>query len=315
MTATIDRTAMVRGPGTIQLGAAGPVFYDKDGITADLELTQFQILTSMRGNVDNRPDDVLGKIAFTPAGEVAVADLAALYPYQSPDIGSSILGATDTPAIIHSKAGKIVTFHNTAITGMPDLILSANKTLFAAAELTAAFANNTARSAAAAMYTIATEAFSDASFATANVKTAPYAGVFSDIFASIITEAGWTISFEVGVQPHTIDDIGTVDLTLESVGVMAKCVPANLAESEILDALNVQGSVLANRGVSLRQSNDLVLTGPSGALTVTIHDAALVVGPQRWGSTDLRTGEIGFIGHRAEAEGVFTNLFTVAITA
>ena len=64
--------------------------------------------------------------------------------------------------------------------------------------------------------------------------------------------------------------------------------------------------------IILAVGQTMVITGAGNALVATIKDAALVEGPLRWGSTDLRAGEIGFIGHRAESAGAFTNLFTLA---
>lgn len=301
------RQNITRGPGTIQIGS-GPVFYDKDGIDANIEPTRFAIETSFSGEVDSRRDDVQGVIDWTPSGQLSANILTALYPYQDPDIGASIFGSTDTAAIIHSKAGKKVTLYNTAVTGMPDLMLSASKTLFGQAQLTALYKNNTDPTDAEALYKIESEAWSDTSFTTAAVKTVPYLANWGSLIASIITEEGWTISFDVGTTPRPIDDIGTIDMDLDSVGVLAKCKPVNGAE-DILDDLRLQGASVA-RGMTERQSEDLTISA-AGVLSVVINDATLTAGPLRWGKTDVRQGELAFIGHRKEDSGAFTDLFTL----
>lgn len=305
---SIQRQSLVRGPGSVSLGT--PVFYDKESIEAGLDISRFDVNTSFHGPVDTRLDDVVGRISFTPAGEIASADLAALYPYATPDIGASICGTTDVASIVHSKAGQKVTFHSAALEKMPDLILSAGKTPFGSAGIVSVLKNNAARADANSMYTIAAEAFSDASFASANVKVGKYAAAWSTIFTSIITESGWTISFDVKLKPVQTDDDGTVDYTLESVGVMAKCRPVNLTETNIMDALRVQGTGIS-RGMTMRQAKDLVVAA-TGILTFTLKDAALVEGPMRWGASELRAGELGWVGHRAESAGAFGALFTVA---
>ena len=308
---TIARSSIIKGPGTIQLGAAGPVFYDSDGIDADVELTTGEVKTSMHGPVDQFVDDRQGKIGFTPVGEIAAADLTALFPHQTPVIGASLFGATDTAAIVHSLAGQKVTFHAAAVTKMPDLILSPGKTPLGAVELTAILKNSGDPADDNSLYTIAAEAFSDTSFATANVKRLVYAGVWTDLLASIITEDGWTVSFDMGIKFQQIDDFGTVDAYLESVTAKAKCKPANLSESDVLGALRLQSTGGA-RGTSMRQGKDLVITGAGSGLVVTLKDAVMDKGPLRWGATDLRPGEIGFTAQRAESEGTFGSLFTVA---
>lgn len=301
----LARASIIRGPGLVALASA--VFYSRD-VQANTELARFQIAPDVFGEVDNRIDDVMAKILFTPEGELE--NLATLYPHQSPVIGASLFGASDTEAYVHSLAGKKVTFHAAALTRMPELILSANKTLFGQAEITCIRKNNTAASAAASLFTIATTALSDTSFTTAGVKTQHYAAAWGTVLTSILTEGGWRITPEMRVRFHQSDEVGTVDATLEGVSVLAKCRPLNLAESDILDALRLQNSASAVRGTTLRRGENLVLTGTG--FTVTLHDAALVEGPLRWGRAELRAGEIGFISHRAESSGAFTNLFTLA---
>lgn len=309
----IQRSNIVQGPGTIQLGSAGPVFYDKDNIEANVEPTNIEIRTSMHGAVDRRFDDRKVVASWTPSGQITSDIISALYPHLDPTIGSDIFGASDTPSNIHSRAGQKVLLHNTAITKMPDLMLSPVKTAFGAAEITALLKDNADPTDANSIYTISAEAWSDASFASANVKTLVYAGVWTDILTDITTEDGWTIAFELGVKPRVIDDYGTVGMLLESVGVMAKCKPANLSESDVFDALRIQDSG-AGRGASMRRDKDLVITGAGSALVVTLKDAALDKGPLVWGSTELRPGELGWFANRAESAGTFGALCTISVS-
>lgn len=306
---TVQRQSIIRGPATVKLGT-GPVFYDKDGVDLIFEVDRFNIDTSAFGNVDERLNDTIARCTFTPAGEVSAADMALLYPYQSPTIGDSIFGNTDVPLEVHSVAGTKVTIPAGAITGMPDMMLSAGKTVFGAAEIMGIIKDNTARSVANSVFDVSAVAFADTSFATANVKTVTYVGVFGSILPSIVTEDGWTVTFDVGIVEHQVDDVGTIDATLESVGLLAKCKPINLSESDVLGALSIQGTGVA-RGATRRTGVDLVITGAGSAVVLKINDAAMVEGPLRWGSAELRVGEIGFIGHRKETVGAFTDLFTV----
>jgi hypothetical protein len=119
------------------------------------------------------------------------------------------------------------------------------------------------------------------------------------------------VSFDTSIKEQGIDENGTVDAFLQDVKVMAKCKPVNLTETAILSALRIQGTGGAI-GTSLRQATDLVITGTG--VVVTIKDAALVEGPLNWGSSTLRSGELGFIGQRVESTGTFGALATIAIT-
>jgi hypothetical protein len=302
---SMQRSDIIRGPGIVALNT--DVFYCKGDIEAALEMKRFQVENQIHGKVDERIDDVTAKIQFTPAGEIETALLSALYPHANPVIGASIFGASDVAAYVHTKAGRKVTFHASALTKMPPLILSTNKTAFGQAEITAVRKNNTAFDTANSLFTDAAVAFSDTSFSSANVKTEKYTAVWNSI--TIETESGWTIEPDMSINYHTTDEIGTVDATLEGVSVMAKCRPLNLTESQILDNMKAQGTGNL-RGKSLRGGLNLVITGTTK--TITIYDAALVVGPLRFGNAVLRGGEIGFMAQRAESTGTFGALFAFA---
>lgn len=307
----LARASLYKGPGTVKIGAAGPTFYDKDGISAELAATRFAISSSAQGIIDNRRDDVIGKIAFTPAGFLSSAAAAALYPYGNPVIGASIFTGSDVPSYVHGVDGRLLTFHCSAITKMPDLYLGATKTLFGAAEVSAIYKDNTAPATDNSIYTESASAFAHAAQASATHVTQAYAAVWGDVLASILTLSGWTISFDLGLRPVVVDDVGTIDMLIENVGVMARCTPYNLAPADILTQLKLQGTGVT-RGMSLRRGKDLTISGTG--LSVKIEDAALVQGPLRWGATDLRAGEIGFIGHRAEATGAYAELFTITVS-
>jgi len=307
----IDRSNIYKGPGTIQIGAAGPVLYDNgEGIDVSWDIVRGAVNTSMHGKVDSFLDDRIVKITLTPVGQITAAIVAALYPYQNPVIGSSIFGAADTPTIVHGRDGKKLTILNTAVTGMPDLVLSPGKTAFGQLELTGVVGNTLDPADDLSYYTEATEAFSDTSLDTSQILRLVYAGVWTGKLTSIKTEAGWMLSFDVGVQPQPCDDYGSVDLNLESVGAMAKTKPLDVLYSDLMSNARIQG---AARGTTLREGADLVITGAGSALVATLKDSGLVEVPGRWHSTDLRDGEIAFDALRDESAGTFGSLFSIAL--
>lgn len=303
---SLARSSIIKGPGSVKLGSA--FFYPKETVNVELVQRSFEINNIIHGPVDRRRDDRVVEVGFVPVGEVE--NLTTLYPHQNPDIGASIYGSSDTACEVHSKAGVKVTLHSAAIVRMPPLILSAAKTVFGSALIRAITKNNADPEDAASLYTIASSAWSDTSLATSAIKTQPFSAAWGAILASIITEAGWTVTPEMRTKTQQIDEDGTVDEYLESVSIMAKCRPVNLTEANIWDAMKVQNDAAAARGSSMRSGSDLVIQ--SAGLTVTIKDAQLVEGPLRYGTTELRAGEIGFVGHRSESTGTFGNLFALA---
>lgn len=312
MTVAIDRSTVIRGPGTVQLGSVK--MCDHDSIKADLKIESFDVPVSAYGIVDTRRKDITGAISFRPCGEITAAILAALFPHGSPSIGASLFGATDTSCIVHSTAGQKATFHSAALTKMPSLKLSTTETAFSsAAEITALVKNNTARTADASFYSIASETWAGV-FDVANVKGGAYQGTWgTGPGITFQTAEGWDVEFDMQTAPQYCDGVGTFDVLLSGVTARAKCRPVGLSESTLLGYLNLQGAN-AVMGGSMRSGLDLVITA-SGGLTVTLKEAALVIGPMEWGMNSLRVGEIGFVAHRAIAAGVPGALFTVAMAA
>lgn len=309
MAATITRQNVIRGPGTVTLGAVQ--MFDREGISADIEIPTFDVPVSAYGNVDTRRRDAIGRINFRPCGTLTANILAALFPHGDPDIGGSLLGSADVACAVHSLAGQKVTFHACALSKMPNLKLSTIETAFAGdAEITALIKNTVARTTDNSMYTVAAEAWAG-TFDKDDIKGGVYQGTWNSV--TFQTAEGWDIEFDMGVEPQYADGVGTYDLMLTSVTVRAKCRPIGISESTLLGYLNVQGATAA-LGSTMRTGEDLVIAA-TGGLTVTLKDAAVIRGPMKWGNTDLRIDEIGWVAHRSIDEGTPGDLFSVALTA
>lgn len=307
MPAQIDRSAVIRGPGTVKLGTVQ--MFDKEGIKADINVRTFDVPVSAYGNVDTRREDIRGVVNFRPCGRLNANILGALFPHGTPSIGSSLFGATDTEAIVHSLAGTKLTFHSGALTKMPSLRLSTRETAFGGeAEITALRKNNTPSTTDASFYSVASEAWSGA-FDTTDIKGGSYQGTWNSI--TFQTADGWTIDFDMQTEDQYCDGVGTYDIMLKDVIVRAKCRPIGISESTLLTNLKLQGSN-AIMGGTMRSGYDLVITAAS-CITVTLKEAALVEGPMEWGNTQLRVGEIGFVAHRTLSGGVPGALFSVAM--
>lgn len=303
----MTRQSLSRGPGTVKIGTT--TFYDKDNISAELLLEQFDIPVSAFGKVDTRKKDQSAKITFKPCGEVTSALLALLFPYTTPNIGASLFGVADTPAEVHSKAGTKLTFHCAAITAMPELILSATETLLGQVEITALIKNGVDPESANSLYTIAAAEWAAQAMASSNIKTVPYSASWNGL--TFKSKAGFTVAPTIETTAEYVDGLGTIDMTLTGAAVTAKCRPIGLSEADIAEAMALQGPGNAI-GTSLRTGADLTITG-AGGLTVILRDTALVTGPFLWGTTELRAGEIGFIANRTETTGAYGELFSVAM--
>jgi hypothetical protein len=301
------------GPGILTFDSQ--VFYSAGDIIATPTIDTFKIPTSMYGEVDERLNDVIWEITLTPAGQWSAGHIGVLWPYTNPTIGGSVFGSSDKNVVINSLAGQQMTFKAGAVTGMPDIILSAGKTPIGQLTMQCIGADNTAWSDSAKRAAVAAVAFSDTSFDPDDIKTVPISAAWGAVspWDDISTQDGWVISFDMAFTDIRTDTDGLVDRRIANVGVMAKCIPVGISETQLLSLLKIQDTGIA-RGVSLSgNANDLVLDGGSGNPKVTINQASPKEGPFNWGQESNRTGEIGFVATMEFATGARQALFAVEV--
>lgn len=291
---TVSRATLQRGPGSLLYGASLKMFSQED-ITAAVRTELWRPKVSTHGEGAPRISDAIGEITFTPTGRITADLIAGLYPtgFRNPTVGARVFPGTDTALLIHGIDQSKLQFANAALTKMPDLTLSPKATAFGQATYTALIADNTARETAGAFYTSPTAAAWAETFSDGDIVAVPYAAAWNSI--DIITEDGWRVAFEVQVQPVYVDGIGTVDYEVTGVTARATCKPVNMTAAALMAALRPEGLAL---GSSLRQTEDLVITGGTGGLVVTLHDAAVVEAPAVWAPSAPRAGEIAFEASR-----------------
>lgn len=237
---SIDRQTISRGPAIITYNGAS--FYSKGEITYGAQVEQYDIETDRFGPVDTRHADRRFEINFESIGQWT--NLAVLFPYATAPIGSSVFGAVDTPLVIHTLAGETYTFHNAALTTMPTIRAGVKETLIGDITFTAILRNDMDPSDADAYYTVGSAPYpGDQGFNSCDIRTLAYASNWGaapwDDFA---TEAGWEVSFDLALRDETVDGLGTVDMTFQSLKVSASCIPIGPLPTDVLDAQELQGN-------------------------------------------------------------------------
>lgn len=293
------RQSIVRGPGTVTFNSVK--IFDSNGISAEVDSSTQDVESSISGKLDTIKTDQVAKVTLTPVGSISQALLDVFYPafVKTPVIGQSLLGETDIPLVVSSKAGTKVTFAAAALTKCPDLLLSPVKTAFGSAEFSALLPNGKLPDETPALYKVDAAAYADGEPSRTGLTGCHYSGTFGSLSIPDTVE-GWTVSVAMNLTPVTTDSQGTIDYTLSGVEVTARCTPLGLSEAQILAAL----PVLSGRGKSLASADDLVISSENG-LTVTLKNAALVTGPLNWGATALRAGELGFTANLGDAGALF----------
>ncbi len=311
----IDRTTILLGPCIIQFG--GATFYAKDAVKAVTQFETFDISTSAHGKVDERVKEIKTEITFTPGGEWDAAALSVLWPITNPVVGTSLLGASDVPVVIHPLNGKEkITYAAGYISKWPDIELSSVKTPIGSVTITCVGKNNTDWSAADKRDTIADAAFSDSSWSTSNVKTVVYTAAIAGQSApwnAIKLKDGAKISFALKAKEIMTDDDGIVDVILQGLDISVKFAPVNPTLAQVMTLLKRQGSGVA-RGMSMAASAaNITFTGAgSGSPLVTVNSVALKRAPHGYGFDDLRHGELEFVATRLTGSGTMFSVGSVA---
>lgn len=314
----IARSSLIVGPARIVRGAG--TVHVREPFTVDLVKNTFPIALDGYGAIDSRDEDMIVTCSFTPDGRWNSATRAFLWPWLNPTIGSDPFTGSDVPTLIHDANSHLHTIKASAVTQMPSIFLSAAATMIGQATITGIRASAADWGDADSLYTAAATGgtFTDSAFVPSDIKTQDYTGAWGSGgsavtgFTSIKTEAGWTIDFETGIEFIKVDEIGTCKASLTNVGVLARCTPIGMTLADVLAAMDFQEATSARGKSGNAQGADLVITGADSATIVTIESAKLVRAGFRFGSRQLRDGEIGFVGTRTFATGVAGALCTLA---
>lgn len=255
-----DRTALKSGPAILTWN--GGTMYFKNGLTVEEGYETFDVNADVFAGADKRRGSLLATIKGTPSGQWT--SLGVWFPWLSAARGARLHGASDKTAVIKWLDGDIWTYHNAALLTMPDLMLSATKSILdGSIELECRTKNNTAPTASASFVTRTTGTFSDTSFAWTDVPTQVYTCNWGaspwDAFA---TREGIKISAKPKWSEISVDELGVVEKELDMLEVTASFDPMGIAQSDLDAKLKMQNDASAARGARLSaNATDLLITG------------------------------------------------------
>lgn len=295
--------SLFNAKGPVRAVYAGAEFYHNGDAKLDLALETMKVKPDGFATADERPVDLIPKISLTPAGDWTAAIIAALWPHLAGSrVGVSLFTDTDVPLVLHGQNAELWTMKAAAVTKMPDIIFSVNKTLVGSAEFTCLRANAALPTDADAIFTMATTGgtFKRALWRADLIKTQRYTLTLGTKtgFQTIDTEDGITFSPSMSLQSGKADGLGTITMWATEIGGMIKFKPLNPTVANALAAFAVQGAgaalgrSLAGDGVSVQIIGDDGITYLSAPLA-TIKTAGFV-----FGEKPLRNGEFGLLLQR-----------------
>lgn len=301
---------IIQGPAIVIFN--GLSYYFKDGLKRSIRRESFDVETDAHGKVDTRLKSTLVEISGTPAGQLpSDANLAKMFPYALADIGKSVFGSPDKTLVIHTLGGQTITYARAAITKLPLLRLKPTDTLFGEMTWTALGKSATQPTAAGYWDTIASAAFSDATFDAAAIQTARYEAAWgaSAPYNSMGSLNGFEFELTLDLVPTEVDDFGVVDMSLRSISGMARFAPASLSEAQVeaMMALQDTGAVLPGQSFA-KAGTDLVIA--SDVFSATLHKCGPVDIESTFATGQHRHGTITFAARRAWSGGNASPLWT-----
>ena len=274
----------------------------------------FDINTNNFGVVDKRLKQILTTITFTPVGVVGSAALAVLYPHLAPVIGASALPTTDKALVVWPVNGKEkLTFNNAFVAGdgMPPMKLSNQGTRFGQVKFLALGTNADGWSTAGHLFAIADASFTDTSFTAAGVATVAFSATLGGS-TTIITRAGWELTFKSDIAPEEEDTQGIYDyLYTGTYAFNASCAPIGMKVADLNALQLIQGSGAARGASVMGKAADLVITGPAGDVTVTIKAARLPKNTSTYPMSGDRIEKLELVG---DTRGIATGAGVVPCT-
>jgi hypothetical protein len=217
---------------------------------------------------------------------------------------------------IDPVGGRLITLFNAAITKMPNINATATATLLDEVTFEAFLVDGSAPSDAASLYSnISSPYQGDTTFNPVNILTQPIAVSWGSTvpWDSFYTKDGVRISFDLALQNVDIDGYGILSKRISDLSVSASCTPIGVQASDLMTALQLQGSGAAI-GRSLGQNgNDLILSATG--FYAKLNQAGLQGGPELFSRSKDQTGEITFVATRKFTGGVPQPLFVVGTAA
>ena len=301
---TFTRTTIVRGPAKVVFDSA--TFYSKGGISITMTNSTFDKESDAYGILGKSKTDFQVVVEFEPVGEIEA--LTTLFPYGSTAIGASIYGGTDKPIVI-TAVDATYTIRNAAVTQMPSIRCTANNTAFGSVQFTGILELAGDPSALTDYYAVAAGAAIGTLFDPAKLVTAPYTATLGGA-TTFFSEAGFEISFDLGLNPIVIDGIGTVDMSLQNLGCNITCIPVGVAEN-VFDTYF--GSLDA--GEDLASATLDISTATSSGLNFDCGAVQIIDLQKRFSPTENRLGQLSMSARRTFTSGNPTALFTIASVA
>ncbi|CAN5351608.1 hypothetical protein BH09VER1_BH09VER1_28380 [soil metagenome] len=300
----MDRTTIYYGPASGLWDSENIHFVDD--VTMKVSPDLFELKTAGFGRFSKRRKDmkvtIEGQVVMWPSSP------AKLLPYGSHQIGQSIFGATDKPFVLMPRNGgndSGWTVANAAITGLSDVIFTADKQIFNGKMTWTGILANNGDPANLADYLTTSDAGALTGFDRTKCPTGLYTGSWGETYTGLYSEDGFMVKPSLKTVDTYLPGLGTIDMIVEELNATLTTVPIGLTPADIL-------AILGDVALGDEQAcNDFVVTGGRIGMPIfTLKNSMANFSTGQTGATKKRIGEIEFETIRTQTTGVLDPLWT-----
>lgn len=309
----MNRSDIKKTPGRIVFDSMS--LYAKLGthIESTLVSEMFPVGTDAAGELDHRQAEAHYRTTITPDGRITSTIAGKVWPYGNPSIGSGIFTDTDKPLVVHGSDASLETFTAAAVEQMPNLRFSSVESLLGQLGFLCLRGNNMDWDDANSLVTQADSGGSmvDSGFTPGGIVTQPYLADWGAItgFQDFDTIEGFNVEFNITFSDDRTDRQGLVNRRLKTVSARVRCSPIGPTRQQIMTQFQIQGSG-AGRGKARTNAADLSIIGEDGLTYFTLKKAILTDKVERWGTEQIRIGDVAWVATRAYSSGSPEALFT-----
>lgn len=300
---TPDRTTIIKGPAEMAWNSQVVKF--GGDFSVDFVTEFFDVVSSSFGRGARRVKNRYVEIKGTP---LEFTGLSAIYPYATKNIGDTIFGASDLPAVITPKNGAPLTVANVMPTKLPGITLHPSKSILRDGVWTGLCANAADPSAQASFFSFGSVGTNAALTAVdfTKIPNALYNALFNSV--TYVVEDGIDIDFNLGLDDDLFQGL-TINKRITELEAAAKFMPTSLTEAGYAtlmgwDTVYVGGDPF---------SGNLVVSGDrTGKPQITLAKMMVQPGGVTYGRKN-RLGEVTLASVRQVATGSLTALWTIGV--
>lgn len=270
----MDSTTILSGPCKLVFDSA--TIYSQGNVEVKLIEERFDIKADGLRMIQQRPKDRRYEITLTPAGEFK--NLSVLWPYASSVIGTKIFSNKSLTIWSRDSTANKRVFSNAAITKLAPIRASTGQTMLGSMTLTAILKDGAVPGDSDAYVVQSDDTWPSEAMDISTIITPVFARSWgsSPWDAFFVGPDGMEFDFPLGLKPHPVDGLGTVNMRITSHEATCKFTPLGLTEAQIRTAVGANATF-----GSAPSTNNLIAAGTGCHLTLyaaQMQDAAFTFG-------------------------------------